>query len=192
MFDARMVFPYPRPGAYREDPDGLFWGGAVSCKRSLFRYGLFDPVCGMVEDAELGLRLSHSIDFAAVYDGRQDAIPTRNPGSRDLIRRRFRLGCFHLMWQRNYPTQVSIGQRTVYKDAERFAGATENMNDDVLALEELSRQLADSVGDRPDPRSVGLLESYFAAMNAAAALGWLAARGDEPVDVATTRVVPDG
>ena len=61
------VIGFPKPGAVHGWPS--FYGGTSSCKRSLFRHGLYDPAYRFgSEDMELALRLNRKVRLRVHYD----------------------------------------------------------------------------------------------------------------------------
>jgi len=62
------IYPFPKePGIYGWS---RFWAGTLTLKKSVFRYGEFDPAFPMVEDLELGLRLQDSLGLRIHYEPR--------------------------------------------------------------------------------------------------------------------------
>ena len=192
MFEGRGVFGFPQPGENWSHFG--FWGGAISCKASLFRYGLFDAAYGMVEDVELGLRIGQWLPLRCLFDGAADIAQLRTLGVRDIARRWLRLSWFHLVWQRNYPGRVTIGERPSYREAARFIGDAATLAERVGALEEQARALGpiDAAGLTPERRAC--LEDFLVGMRslvqASQAHGWTAARNDEPLEATLTRLLP--
>ena len=192
MFERGCVFNYPQPG--QDWRHGGFWGGAVTCKASIFRYGLYDPAYGMAEDTELGLRIGRWLELSCRYDGVPDAIQLREPRVDGIARRWLRMSYFHLIWQRNYGAAIDVGQQPAYRDAPRILEAAPPLTEVVsrLAAE------ADALG-RFDPatldaaRAVRLEDALLgmrAMMRQCQATGWLAARADEPLEAMLARVLP--
>src|SRR5579872_5309890 len=74
------AFPrlYPFPNKAETGGFGRFWSGTLSCKKSIFQYGLFNPNYRMLEDVELGLRLSKQIDIRVHFEPRLTGTLTRS------------------------------------------------------------------------------------------------------------------
>ncbi len=67
----------------------FFWGGALSCKRSLFAHGTFDPSLRRMEDTELGLRLAQVPGLRVHYADFELARHVRAPEIRATLRREY-------------------------------------------------------------------------------------------------------
>jgi hypothetical protein len=185
MFEGSVFANFPAPG--ERWGHSAFWGGAVSCKKSVFRYGLYDPAYIVIEDAELGLRISQSLALADHYDAaRVDAIQTRTLTSRELLTRWCRMSYFHLLWQRNYPQLVTTGKMPIYRDAQANADRAAPMKEALAALETQSRSIGSlPVGPISPPQQAALaryVKGMHEAVTHAQALGWLGARGDAPLE----------
>lgn len=192
MFERGFVFSFPRIG---EDLGyGGFWGGAITCKAGIFRYGLYDASYGMVEDVELGLRISRWLPLHCHYDGTPDIVQRRILTVHEMARRWLRMAWFHLLWQRNYPGLVKTGEMTVYRAADR----TLAQGRDLAALAATLEAQADGLGWIDDgaltPAQAAGLEDFLtglrALINLCQAAGWVAARSDEPLEAALARLLP--
>ena len=192
MFEGGAVFSFPRPG--QDWGHAGFWGGAITCKASIFRYGLFDPSYGMVEDIELGLRIGRWLPLRCFFDGVADIAQLRTLGVRDIARRWLRLSWFHLLWQRNHPGLVTIGEQPVYREATRIAAQAGDLPGRVAALEARALALGPVDAANLSPEGRGALEDFLVAMRALVqacqASGWVAARNDEPVEAMLARLLP--
>lgn len=192
MFEWGCVFNYPLDG--RDWGHGGFWGGAVTCKASIFRYGLYDAAYGMAEDAELGLRISRWLPLSCRYDGVADALQLRELDMAAIAHRWLRMSWFHLLWQRNHGELVDVGNQPAYRDATRILAGARPLTAAVAALQ----AGADALG-RFDPalpdgargaRLQDLMVGVRAMVRQCQATGWLAARMDEPVEAMLARVLP--
>lgn len=185
MFEGGLFLLYPAPGERRGH--NVFWGGAVSCKKSVFRYGLYDPAYAVIEDAELGLRISQFLALTDHFDAaRLDAVQTRTLTSRELLMRWCRMSYFHLLWQRNYPHLVMTGKLPVYREAQACVDRAKPMQQTLVALEAESRTIGPVPPGSITPSQTGALAQYVTGMRGAVehaqALGWLGARGDVPLE----------
>jgi len=185
MFEGGLFLRYPAPGERRGH--NVFWGGAVSCKKSVFRYGLYDPDYTAIEDAELGLRISQLLALTDHYDAaRVDAIQSRTLTTRALLMRWCRMSYFHLLWQRNYPQLVTTGQMQVYRDAQTSVDRAAPMQETLAALEAESRSIGALATESITPPQQAALARYVTGMRGAVehaqALGWLGARRDAPLE----------
>ena len=192
MFERAMVFSFPREG--QDWSYGGFWGGAVTCKASIFRYGLYDQTYGMAEDVELGLRIARWLPLRCLHDGIEDIAQLRTLSVREMARRWLRMAYFHLLWQRNYPGEVTVGDLPVYRGADRTLAQGRDLAALVVALE----QAADALGVLDPvalaPAEAASLEDFLTGMrallNLCQAAGWVAARGDEPLEDLLARLLP--
>ena len=192
MFERAMVFSFPREG--HDWSYGGFWGGAVTCKASIFRYGLYDETYGMAEDVELGLRIARWLPLRCCHDGVEDIAQLRTLTVREMARRWLRMAYFHLLWQRNYPGEVTVGELPVYRGADR----TLAQGRDIAALAASLEEAADALGvldaGALTPAQVAGLEDFLTGMrvllNHCQAAGWVAARNDEPLDALLVRLLP--
>lgn len=99
-FDRMYGFP-KAPGLQNV---GAFWGGAVTCKRSLFRHGLFDPAYLSVEDAEFAARISQRVDLRVHYSGYLTGRMTRGITLAQIYRREYFRGYFHFKLGQAHPS----------------------------------------------------------------------------------------
>lgn len=192
MFEGQVVFVYPAPGEQLRH--GGFWGGAVTCKASLFRYGLYDPDYPMVEDVELGLRIGTWLPLDCRYDGVADAVQLRTLSITAMARRWLRMSHCHLLWQRNYPSLVEIGSWPVYRDAASIAAGAGDLAARVAALEAEAESFGRFAPATLDGATSARLDDFLfdlrAVVRACQSTGWLAARRDEPIDAMVARVLP--
>jgi hypothetical protein len=102
---ARWCFDhcYPFPPAPGPQHLSCFWGGAVTCKRDLFRYGLFDPAYLSVEDAEFASRISQRVDLRVHFRGHICGMMTRAITLRHICRREYLRGYFQFRLQQDHP-----------------------------------------------------------------------------------------
>ena len=190
MFEGTLFMSYPSPG--ERWGYGSFWGGAVSCKRSIFRYGLYDLAYRMAEDAELGLRINQMLPLTDHFrHDRADAVQMRTMNTRQMLVRWCRLSYFHLIWQRNYPQLVKIGARPAYQNAQAIVARRGPMKEIVAACEAQARAIGPVSPDNLTPPTQAALGEYVVHMRVAVekaqALGWLAARNDEPFEAVLER-----
>lgn len=192
MFEGQVMFVYPSAGEQLRHAG--FWGGAVTCKASIFRYGLYDPAYPMVEDVELGLRIASWLPLDCRYDGVPDAVQLRTPSVVAMARRWLRMSHCHLMWQRNYPTLVDIGTWPVYRDAEAIASGAGQIAERLAVLEAEADALGRFDPAALDPATSTRLEDFLfdlrAVVRVCQATGWLSARRDEPIESMVARVLP--
>ena len=99
---------YPFPKTERVSDWKSFWSGTISCKKSVFNYGLFDPSYKMVEDAELGLRLSRRVDMRIHYHPRMTGTFTRPITFSQFCRRQYMLAYFTHVMARSYRGAVDF------------------------------------------------------------------------------------
>jgi len=194
MFEGQQMFSYPRPGVRLGEAYSWFWGGAVTCKRSIFRYGLYDPDYAMVEDAELGLRLSKWLDLNVHIGLELHALQLRNLSVAQLLLRACRMGYHHLIWQRNWPRDTDVGKRHMYRNAEKIVSQGPPLHEQAAGLEARARELG-VIGAELNEATKSALSRFVddlrRASDLARALAWLAARRDEPLESLLARTFPE-
>jgi glycosyltransferase involved in cell wall biosynthesis len=82
---------------------GGFWGGAITCKKSLFDAVRFDPEWLASEDAEFASRCSRSTALRVFYDPQPLAILTRPIRLASLRRREYVRGYFEYRLKQAHP-----------------------------------------------------------------------------------------
>lgn len=165
---------YPFPGQAAIYGGGHFWSGTLTAKKSLFRHGEFDPSYQMLEDAELGLRLSHRVDLRVHYEPRLTGTLTRNLTFRQICRRQYTHGYFVHLLARKY--RGTIGVSRPYDCPEKYF-----VNDrQVLAAILASARAIES--REPTNPSKLLRALWSAAETHARAEGWMAARDGRPAE----------
>src|SRR5262249_30326033 len=89
MFDpSNGVIGFPEPGRIHDH--WSFYGGTSSCKKSIFRLGLYDPEYRFgLEDMELALRISDHLPLRVHYDAETVSDLRRAPEFRGLFRRSY-------------------------------------------------------------------------------------------------------
>jgi glycosyltransferase involved in cell wall biosynthesis len=105
-----------------------FWSGSITCKKSLFRHGLFDPAYQMLEDADLGLRLSRSLNLRVHFEPKVTGTFVRRPTFEQIWRRQYMLGYFSHVLARQYREAVDFScppyfapEKYIIKDAGKLA-----------------------------------------------------------------------
>ena len=136
------LYPFPRSaGVFGWQH---FWGGAVTCKRSLFAARAFDPEYLAVEDAEFALRAGAVHPIAIDYSGNVSGHFHRRLNMMQLCRRQYRMAYFrYLMTQRHHVHFVD----PIYEHPEDF------VIDDWAAFRTLLAAMASTGGPGPRPLS---------------------------------------
>jgi len=96
----------------------LFWGGTLTCKKSLFAEERFDPAFRSLEDMDMGLRLSKRFDLRIHFDGSVRGTMTRGMRFPDICRRQYVLGYYVFQLMRAYASELGRA-RPPYDDPER-------------------------------------------------------------------------
>src|SRR5271165_26164 len=107
---ARWAFDklYPFPREVGTGGWNLFWTGTLTCKKCLFRHGEFDSSYKMLEDAELGLRLSSHLDLRVHFEPHLTGTMIRQLGLEQFCRRQYMLGYFTHVFARQYRGTVDF------------------------------------------------------------------------------------
>ena len=100
----------------------------MTCKKSLFRDERFDPAYQMVEDAELGWRLSQRFDLQVYFEPRPTGTFTRLPTFEQMWRRQYMLAYYSHEFVRQYRGVVDLSyapynapERYVIRDLDKLA-----------------------------------------------------------------------
>lgn len=166
------LYPFPRRAGI--GGSGLFWSGTLTAKKSLFRHGQFDPAYQMLEDAELGFRLSRRVELRVHYEPRLTGTLTRNVTFGQICRRQYMLGYFvHLLARKHRGT---IGVARPYDHPEKHFVTDRQVLAAILAS-------ARAIESRePSQPSKLLIALWSAAETHARAEGWMAARDSRPAE----------
>ena len=94
------LYPFPKSsGIHRWD---YFWGGALTCKRSLFREHVFDPEFHAVEDAEFALRAGGQLGLEIHFEPRVSGHFHRRLSVMQICRRQYHMAYYrHLLVRRH-------------------------------------------------------------------------------------------
>jgi glycosyltransferase involved in cell wall biosynthesis len=168
---ARWCFDhcYPFPPAPGPQHLSCFWGGAVTCKRDLFRYGLFDPAYLSVEDAEFASRISQRVDLRVHFRGHICGMMTRAITLRHLCRREYLRGYFQFNLEQDHPAIWSFPQEP----------------ENLLPPDELRITFATASGMAQivnPSRSALLAALCHKLVQHSKSSGWIAARDGRPCD----------
>jgi len=137
------MYPFPSPGILDWR---CFWGGTVTCKKSLFRHGGFNPEYLSVEDAEFAVRASLAGGLRVHFDGQSTSAMTRRATFEQICRRQYLMGYFACRLQRDYPAAVQFGfppydrpEAYVIQDRDRLRGLLASANSLELGAETVKR-----------------------------------------------------
>jgi glycosyltransferase involved in cell wall biosynthesis len=183
LFEAwafRTIYAFPREaGVYGW---ACFWSGTLTLKKSLFRYGLFDAGYRMLEDAELGLRLSRNVDIRVHYEPRLTGSFTRRLTMQQIYSRQYTVGYYTHVFARQYRGAVNFDyapydqpEKYVVRDARKLKVLTSS----VLAFERFGD---DRDRDKAVQGSRAIRALWSAAERHARADGWIAARDGRPAE----------
>jgi len=167
-------FGFPdEPGTYGPE---LFWGGAISCRRSLFEYGMFDTSYSATEDTELAYRLDSEIELRVHFERIPQATFIRDISLADVMDREYRMAANRFRRHSEHPDEA--GPASVWYarpwDFIIEDGAKYRLMMDTAQTMEAELRVLDS---RPTPgraaaRLARLYRYYTAAIGHAAASGW--------------------
>ena len=135
---SREFFPFPaRSGVYGWE---FFWGGSLTCKRSIFRHATFDPRFQAIEDSELGLRLARHFDLRVHYERTARATFFRDITIGQARRRAYQTGYYrYLLADRDPPHQAFYARDARYaRPADHIlpAGRVAALAREISKLEE--------------------------------------------------------
>jgi glycosyltransferase involved in cell wall biosynthesis len=172
---------YPFPQVAVVGGWGHFWSGTITMKKSIFRYGLFDPAYRMAEDTELGLRLSRSVKLRIRYEPRLTGTLTRRVTFEQICWRQYTLGYFSCILARHYRDVANFAhppyddpEPYVIKDRDRLMAMVASARG--LEAHELNGNGSSSA------RASKLLDALWSTAELhARAEGWLAARDHQPL-----------
>jgi len=118
MAVVRWAFPrlYPFPEAAGIYGWQNFWGGAITCKRSLFS-DWFDPEMLAVEDAEFAFRANIGRNLEIHYNGCASGYFHRRLSVQQICRRSFRMGFYRYRMSQRHRVRFSS---PVYEKPETF------------------------------------------------------------------------
>jgi len=155
----------------------LFWSGTITCKRSVFRYGLFDPHYMMLEDAELGLRLSRRLDYRIHFEPTLRGTFTRRITPQQFYRRQYTSGYFTHIFAKDYRGAVDFAHPP-YDEPEKYMIGESK---DLATLIASARGLERACPIKGQPPNV--LRSLWSKADVhVRANGWMAARDGRPAE----------
>jgi len=157
-----------------------FWSGTLTCKKSVFRHGLFDPAYRMLEDTELGLRLSRRLDLRIHFDPRLTGTYTREITLSQFCRRQYSIAYFSHCFARNYRGMVDFGYPP-YNEPEKFMFDETQLSSLITS----SRAIERSCSSKGDPPKV-LQMLWLKADVHVRANGWMTARDGRPAQAPGT------
>jgi len=171
------LYPFPRMpevGGW-----GRFWSGTLTCKKSVFRHGQFDPAYQMLEDAELGLRLSRRVDLQVHFEPRLTGTLTRRLTLQQICRRQYMVGYFSHVLAREHRGAVDFfyppynNPEKYFVDRQRLAAIIAS----ACGIESCGLKLNGSSSSEPSK----LLSALWSTAEIhARAEGWMAARDGQP------------
>jgi len=172
------LYPFPRKtgvGGW-----GYFWSGALTVKKSLFRHGLFDPAYQMVEDTELGLRLSRSVDLRVRFEPRLTGTLTRRVTFEQICRRQYTLGYYCHVLARQYQGLMTCSYPP-YQNPESYVVSDRDRLAAMIASARGLESIEHKHNGTSAPHASKLLDALWSTIELhARAEGWLAARDDQP------------
>lgn len=175
------IYPFPsNPG-----PQHLsgFWGGAVTCKRSLFRHALFDPAYLSVEDADFAARVSRLVDLRIDFRGHTTGLMTRAVTIAQVFRREYFRGYFQYRLTQDHPDIWSFHGEP-YDAPEASVLQPAELRSLFATVSGMERLLRDGGGASHAEQSELLRGLWIRLELHATAAGWIAARAGRSFDAA--------
>lgn len=158
-----------------------FWSGTITCKKSVFRHGLFDPAYRMLEDAELGLRLSRHLDLRVHFQPRMTGTYTRRITLSQFYRRQYTIAYFSHFFASNYRGALDFAYPPYNEPEKYMVGDPRQLGSLVSSARTLERSCP-TKGDPPK-----LLQSlWLKAEIHVRANGWITAREGRPAEAPGT------
>jgi glycosyltransferase involved in cell wall biosynthesis len=168
------LYPFPKtPGMYRGS--SYFWGGAASCKRTLFAECRFDPAYLAVEDAEFALRAGGLAGLEIHFEPRVTGHFIRPLDVIGICHRQYRMAYYRHLLARQHSIDFAY---PVYQRPEEFLIA------DWAAFRTMlgATRAQESAALTPSsPRFELLCGLWLKAELHAVSSGWLAARAGLPL-----------
>jgi glycosyltransferase involved in cell wall biosynthesis len=172
---------YPFPQAAGTGGWGHFWSGTTTVKKSLFRYGLFDPAYQMAEDTELALRLSRSVNLRVRFEPRLTGTLTRRVTLDQICRRQYTLGYFCHVLADQYRDIVTFSHPP-YNDPELYVISNRDRLTAMIASARGLEAEQLKLNGNSSTKASKLLDALWSAAELhARAEGWLAARDHQPL-----------
>ena len=170
----RVLYPFP--------PDAgvhgwaCFWSGTLTVKKSLFRFGQFDPGYRMLEDAELGLRLALNADIRVHYEPRLMGSFTRRPTLQQICSRQYNLGYYTYVLAQQYRGVVNFDYPPYDQPEKYVVRDPQKLKVLAASVRGVERIATDASGNPSMQRSKTIHGLWSTAERHARAEGWMAAR----------------
>lgn len=175
------IYQFPdRPGIY----DWIFfWTCTLTLKKSVFRYGEFDPAFRMVEDTELGLRLHNSLGIRIHYQPRSYGTFLRRLTLQQICKRQYTGAYFNYRFAEKH-RGANISMWTPYDAPERYIVTDEQR---LRAMASIVRRFDERRPAEESKVVTPAIRELFSAIELhCQAMGWIAAREGLPADPATS------
>ena len=171
-FWTTRVYPFPTAaGVYNWH---YFWSGALTCKKRIFRHGLFDRRYRALEDTELAMRLSRRLDLRIHFDRTVRSTYVRRMTFVQLYRRTYAMAYYTGVFARDYPRTFRI-REAVYRQPERHRMPEAELRAALATVPALQARLERQ--RHPGRTEVAMLcRLWYVALDHALATGWLDAR----------------
>jgi glycosyltransferase involved in cell wall biosynthesis len=158
----------------------FFWTCTLTLKKSIFRYGQFDPAFLMTEDIELGLRLDDAVGIRIYYEPRSYGTFVRRLTLRQICRRQYTIAYFTYRAAKKHKRPADFAW-VPFIDPEKYVV---NNLESLAAMASIVRSFDQKESSE---RSVsGVITHLFLTLdNHCLAKGWIAARDGLPVDPVT-------
>jgi len=165
----RWAFPrmYPFPANPRVI--GSFWGGTISCKKSIFRFARFNPEFRALEDMELEIRLRRRLDLHVHFERRIMGLYTHLATLSQVLGRSYIMGYYD--YQLSFKYRGAYGGEVPFEPERHLIPASE-MKGLIVAAKSL-------IAKRPEPESAvfRMLSALLTRVDLhAKADGWRTAR----------------
>jgi glycosyltransferase involved in cell wall biosynthesis len=166
------LYPFPEsPGVHQWE---YFWGGAVTCKRSLFARQVFDPEYLAVEDAEFALRAAAQNGLEVHFTPRTRGLFHRRLSITQLCRRQYRMAYYRYLMAQRHDVHLL---HSVYVTPEDFVIADWASYRAMLSA---TQPQESAVLSPSSPKFRLLCGLWQKADLHATASGWLAAQAGRP------------
>jgi len=170
----QMLYPFPRDAGVHGW--ARFWTGTLTVKKSLFRFGQFDPAYQMLEDAELGLRLTRNADIRVHFEPRLMGNFTRHVTIQQICSRQYTVGYYTYVFAQQYRGAVDFNYPP-YNHPEKYVVRDPKKLEVLIASIHGLDRFGAARGGSESVRSSKVIHALWStAETHARAEGWMAAR----------------
>ncbi|MBM4440615.1 MAG: glycosyltransferase [Candidatus Rokubacteria bacterium] len=178
--DPVMRWAFHQMYAFPADPSAhgwlAFWGGAVTCKRSLFADGGFDPAYRFAEDAELAWRVNARVGLRVHFVRRTVGVLTRCVTFAQFYRRRYLASYYRHRLAQAHPGTLAPGYGPWTTPEDYLFRDRAELETLLATADAMERAVRAEPRERGERRYRLLCALWRRASLHAEAAGWLAAR----------------